>query len=595
MSRFSSDHEAGGTGSLEGRVAFGVAAFVIAAGLVALVDRVGAPEGVVAVLGPAIVLVGLALLGVLSNAVRITGFYAAGRALPSRYAALAAAGIAGGLALPFLPSRLAEPSFPILLAGGALGLVGACLGTGPFLRKSGAFSIPDLLSGRFPGLAVRLAGALSVALCGLLLAVAGFEGAARVLAETIGVSPAAAATVIAVCLLAVAAPGGVSGVSWTAVTAVSILLAGVLTTLTIHVAGGGALPFPVIGHRDLWSEALERLAAWSPDGAPSASLPGGAGWATLVTLAIGLAALAPLATPSVGCRNAASARSAGALALVWILVFGIAIAAAMSVSTLSVEALLVGRRPEALPSFVYEASGRGLLSICGESVAGPLAALAACGARPGFAGVLSAQDVWAAGGFLARATPMLRGYGPALSGLVSAGFIAISVALAAAGLQAFAMAVAHDLIFRSRDASAHTSRRLAATRMFMAVAVIALAMAAPSRFVEPTWLIAGAVAISAVAVAPALVLTLWPRATAQDAALAMLVGPVTAAALVLLDRAGLSPLGLSAAPVLGFVCALGAGLASSIGREEEETRAGRVFVEGVLYGEGDLLNLDKGA
>ena len=39
-------------GALDGRVAFAIAAFVALAGLLALLDRVGAPEGLVRLLGP---------------------------------------------------------------------------------------------------------------------------------------------------------------------------------------------------------------------------------------------------------------------------------------------------------------------------------------------------------------------------------------------------------------------------------------------------------------------------------------------------------------------------------------------------------------
>ena len=51
--------------SIDGRVAFAMAAFALGSGLVALLDRVGVPERIVGVLGPVLAMAGLALIGVL--------------------------------------------------------------------------------------------------------------------------------------------------------------------------------------------------------------------------------------------------------------------------------------------------------------------------------------------------------------------------------------------------------------------------------------------------------------------------------------------------------------------------------------------------
>ena len=53
--------------------------------------------------------------------------------------------------------------------------------------------------------------------------------------------------------------------------------------------------------------------------------------------------------------------------------------------------------------------------------------------------------------------------------------------------------------------------------------------------------------------------------------------------------------GLAIASLAGFCAALSAGLALSFRRTAEETREGRAFLAGVLHGEADLLNRDRGA
>ena len=142
--------------AIDGRVAFAVAAFLGGAGLVTLLDRVGVPEALVEALGPALALAGLAIIGVLLRSMRVSRFYAGGRAAPATYAGLAMAALAAGLFLPFLPPAEDALSLRRLMAGFVSGAILAALVSGPLLRKTGAFSIPDLIGARFPNVALRL-------------------------------------------------------------------------------------------------------------------------------------------------------------------------------------------------------------------------------------------------------------------------------------------------------------------------------------------------------------------------------------------------------------------------------------------------------
>ena len=60
--------------AIDGRVAFGAAAFALAAGLVILLERVGVPERIVTVLGPVSVLAGIALMGLLLRNMRVSRY-----------------------------------------------------------------------------------------------------------------------------------------------------------------------------------------------------------------------------------------------------------------------------------------------------------------------------------------------------------------------------------------------------------------------------------------------------------------------------------------------------------------------------------------
>ena len=70
--------------AIDGRVAFATAAFLLGAGIFVLLDRIGTPEPFVALLAPALAVTGLAAIGFMLRSMRISSFYAAGRAAPSR-------------------------------------------------------------------------------------------------------------------------------------------------------------------------------------------------------------------------------------------------------------------------------------------------------------------------------------------------------------------------------------------------------------------------------------------------------------------------------------------------------------------------------
>src|SRR5947209_5065475 len=127
--------------SIDGRVAFASAFLVLGCALIILLDRIGVPERLVAVLGPMVALVSLAILGGLLHSMRISRFYAAGRRVPAIYAGFAAATLIAALAassLIALPQGVSLADFGVGLFAGALV---AGLGVRPFGRKIGAFSV----------------------------------------------------------------------------------------------------------------------------------------------------------------------------------------------------------------------------------------------------------------------------------------------------------------------------------------------------------------------------------------------------------------------------------------------------------------------
>lgn len=580
--------------SIDGRVAFAMAAFVAGASLVALLDRVGVPEGVVGLLGPALALCGLALIGVLLNAVRISRFYAAGRAVPAPYAGLALAALTVAFALPFAPPGAGAPLAELGL-GLVLGLTLAAFVTGPLLRKTGAFSLPDLIAARFPSLGVRLGAVAVVAGLSLAVAGAGLELSARVFEVALGSTRPLAAFLSAAVLLALILPGGMSGVVWGATGAAGMLIAGLTLPLIVIMAGGETLPAPFLGDAASWGEAGKLINLWQA-GATASAGAGEGSWMLVVAVALGLGSMAPLLGPSTTTRDASAARQAGVSALAWSIVVGAVIAVTLAASSLLSEQWLTGERPDRLPAFAYRAGAGELLNVCGTPATTAETALVACEKSTGSRGlILRSSDYAPSGLWLTMALPELRELGVAFSGLTGAALLAIALVLAAAGFCAFGAALGHDALYRVRETNALTSRRLAMTRVIMAIGVIGLAGVVARQGLDPRKLIGIALVLSAAAIAPLLALALWPRANGVDAALTLLAGLCISGAMIAWTGHAPDVVQLANAAVAGCIGAFCIGVAASFLHRHGAASEGSMFVRNVLHGETDMLHRDKGA
>ncbi len=579
--------------AVEGRVAFVAAALFLAGALVVVIDRVGAPARLVTVLSPVIVMGGLVVLGFLAQAIRVFNFYAAGRLMPQKYVGLAMAGLAAALIPPMLPPGPPGGVHAAMLAGLVVGLGMAGFLSGPMLRKSGAFSLPDLFGMRFESSAMRAASAVTVAIACGLVALAGFDGAIRSLQEALGLAAGPVAVVVGFLVFTIVAPGGLSGSAWGAAISAFVLSLALLLPLAILSATGSPLPAPVIGRADLWAEAVARMSIWNPP--VKASLLQFS--ATAAAVALGIAAMAPLLSPMIASRSTRSKGRAGVMALGWFVVLASAMAVGMAISALALDALVVGQRADALPTFLYVASDKGLVTICGHAAAAPRAATLLCSGAENYSGLMGLENVWASGRFLPTGLPELGRFSLAISGLVNAGYLAIALALAAAGVQTCATALAHDLLFATRQGRALASRRLAAGRFIMVALSLGMVYLASTAPQAPQNLLALAILLSAAIIAPLLLLSAWSRATASDAALALgasACAVVTTIAFAWRDG-GFQMEIIASGALAGFFVAIGAGFISSLRRKESETRPGRIFVEGLLYGDGEIMGADRGA
>ncbi len=574
---------------IDGRFAFALAILLSGIGLLALINRVGVPDGLVRALSIMFVLIGLAVIGALLRTMRVSWFYAAGRAVPAPYAGLAMAGLGAALFLPFIPPVPQGISLTELFAGFACGMACAGLVTGPLLRKTGAFSIPDLITARFPRLSAQLGAIILTAAVTILIALAGYQEALSSLMALSGFSKPLASAVIASVLALSVLPGGLAGTLWIATASAIIAVSVFGVPLLVTAVQGTPLAFPWLGRADLWSNALVHIEAWTG----AAQAKDHMDLILIAAITLGLGALAPLLCISIACEDRRAAQRSGFAALCWGGILILIATMTLAQASLAIDPILIGQSPDTLPPSFYQAGSEGAVSICGSPAADNLAARRACASRPGLASGLQMQDIKIKSAYLLTAFAEFGGFGSAFTGLASAALLALGLSLAGIGIQSGATVLGNDLFYRVRDHSALTSRRLAVTRTF-AIALVALCGTGLTLFdMNPRILIGIAIFLSASGLAPLLILTLWPRATSFDATVALLVGLFTAEALIGLPlTAGLDRFALSA--VMACIGGLGAGMLTSLARPHRNADGG-AFTQAMINDRGEWLHPDKGA
>ena len=587
MTRISDDASLREREKLDGRIAFVAAAFALAYGFVALLDRVGAPLALVEAVAPYFTVLGLATLGALLHSMRVSTYYAAGRAVPFEYAGFALAALVAGLILPFA-AQFSGRSWLFGVAGGVFtGVAAIGFYLGPILRKTGAVSFSELLAARFPSVATRVGVIALACAASALIALAGEQSAVDVLAGVLGGGRGLSAAVVGCAVLLIAGPGGLLGTIWTAAAAGAVAVVG-FGWPALTLALRDAPPFG--GAADAQGEAAARLEDWG-----ALSTNHGAGVIVMLAVTLGIATLAPLLAPAIVTQTPGRARLAGCVAFGWTFVFAFLIAVGLAGATLSLARQGVGQSPAHLPDAVYAASAHGLVTICGARAPDPASARRACAGKSGSTGApLRASDFRVNGALFLAELPGLEQMGAAASGLLASAQIALALALAAAGLQAFGTALGHEAIYRFRGNVDLTSRRLITTRLaLLTVAAAGAAASASGRF-DARALIAFALALSAAAMAPVAALAPWSRADDRDALYALLGGLLGMTVVILIAGNPRDGDVLAGAALAGALLGFAAGVASALSRPAGSAH-GRAFVARLTRGDGAVMEPEKGA
>jgi cation/acetate symporter len=493
---------------IDGGFSFALAAFLLGLGLLAILERVGLPDELLrgGVIG--LIFAGLIVIAVMMRTMRPADFYAGGRRLPAAYAGLVFTGTAFGLFLPFLPPLQPGISFVSIALGFCFGFFWLLFGSDPILRRSGAFSVADLIGSRFPILTVRLPIVLLMAFCAGCIAVGGFELALRALMAAAGVHRAVGAILLGGVLVLLIVPAGLAGVMWISAAAAVIAIAALALPLGFGVMTGLPLALPIFGDQSAWANSLGDLAlVTGVDAHAGFEIP------IVIAFSLGVALLAPFFGGVVATRDRATAWRSGLAATVWLLLSALLIAATLAGAILALKTDVSGRMPAQLPAALLDASDRGQIALCGLHSNDAAAVALACSIKANQAATMQLADVRSKGIDLLTMLPALRGSEPTFARLAAAFVIILGMGLAACGTQSLLTSLCHDFLHPKRRMLRPVSRRLAVARAIAVAFIAATSYWLASHSIEPRFLFTLALMLSAALVAPLFVLSCIPQAT----------------------------------------------------------------------------------
>lgn len=480
-----------------------------------------------------------ALIGIAARATALADYFVAGRRVPAVYNGMATAGSwIGGASFFGLAGTLFVLGYDGLafIIGWTGGFVLLAVLIAPYLRKFGAWTLPDFLGLRFGGNIARLIGVLVLAASSFAYAVAQIYTtgliASRFLEIEFGLAVYIGLGVILLCSLF----GGMRGVTWTQVAQFILLIVAYMLPITILSAQHTGIPFPQFSYGSTLRQIADREADFIVTGladldvlqaylTPFTTLDPLNFFALIACLIIGTASLPHLLMRFFTAPSVHETRKSVAWALLFVVLLYLTVPAYAAFVKLEIYQSVIGASVDLLPDWVYSYGRMGLVDVCGVHATSVETLRVACEELPGNKGVLRLVDFAIDRDIVVLAAPEIAGLPYVFGGLVAAGGIAASLSTANGLLLAIANSFSQDVYYRMINSKAPASRRLAVARFILVAAAGLVAWAASTHPADILSVVSWAFSLAAAGNFPVLVLGIWwKRCTSAGAIAGMIAG-----------------------------------------------------------------------
>ncbi|MEM1046577.1 MAG: sodium:solute symporter family protein [Pseudomonadota bacterium] len=538
----------------------GFVAFIV---LLGILEAVGVRDDILGFLFVGFTLVIYAAIGILSRTMRVSDYYVAGLQVPAFYNGMATAAdwmsSASFLAMAGTLYVLGYDGLAFLI-GWTGGYVLVAVLIAPYLRKFGAYSVPDFLAARYGGNFVRLLGIVVLLAASYLYAVAQIRGTGLIAERFLHIPYTYAVFVGMAGILFCSILGGMRAVTWTQVAQYIVLIIAYLTPVVIMSNSVTGVPVPQI----MYGEALQQIAALeremlasgladaetlTPHLTPYTTTDPINFFALVLCLMVGTASLPHVLMRYFTTPSVRAARKSAGWSLLFIFILFFTAPAYAAFVKLEIYQSIIGQSFGNLPDWIYVWGGNEKVKICDAAARSLEAVTAACQAAG--TDVVRLADFWIAEDVVVIATPEIAGLPFVITGLVGAGALAAALSTADGLLLAMSNALSHDVYYKMVDPNAPTGRRLVAARFILLGIAVAAAFTAVLAPPDILHLVAWAFSLAAAGNFPALLLGIWwDRCTSQGAIAGMIAGFGTT--LGYLIYTGPAPFGFANEPIFGI-------------------------------------------
>jgi cation/acetate symporter len=514
----------------------GFVAFVI---LLAVLEQMGVPNKILGYLFVFFTLAVYAIIGVLSRTAQVSEYYVAGRSVPALYNGMAtgadwmsAASFVGMAGTLFL---LGYDGLAWVL-GWTGGFVLVSILIGPYLRKFGAYTVPDFLAFRYGGNFARALGVIVLVACSFTYVTAQIYGTGLIASRFLGMQFELAVFAGLVGILVCSMLGGMRAVTWTQVAQYIVLIIAYLTPIVILSTKKYGFPIPELTYgqaiaditareQQMLATGLATVAALKPHIQPFINYTPLNFFAIIMCMMVGTASLPHILMRYFTTPSVREARQSVAWSLLFIFLLYFSAPAYAAFSKLEVYTNIIGRDLTAIRPWLFNWGELGLIQICGKNAGSIDAIVAACKAIAGHPGVVRLQDFVINTDVIVLSTPEIAGLPYVISGLVAAGGLAAALSTADGLLLAIANALSHDVYYKMIDPNAPTVRRLMIARVLLLVVAVVAAATAATKPADILAMVGWAFSLAMAGNFPALIMGVWwKRATATGAVCGIIAG-----------------------------------------------------------------------
>jgi cation/acetate symporter len=520
-------------GKIYGLYAGGFFAFVI---FLAILEQVGVPNRILGYLFVFFTIAVYAIIGVLSRTAQVSEYYVAGRRVPAFYNGMAtgadwmsAASFVGMAGTLFL---LGYDGLAWVL-GWTGGYVLVSVLVGPYLRKFGAYTVPDFMSFRFGGNFARFLAVIVLVACSFTYVTAQIFGTGIIASRFLGMQFEVAVFVGLVGILLCSMLGGMRAVTWTQIAQYIVLIVAYLTPIIILSTKQYGLPIPQLTYGQAIADIAAREGVMLKDGlATAANLkPHIQPWTTytplnffaiILCMMVGTASLPHILMRYFTTPSVREARQSVAWSLFFIFLLYFSAPAYAAFSKLEVYNNIIGRGVADIRPWMFTWGELGLIQVCGKNAASLQAVIDACKAAG--TGVVRLQDFTINTDVIVLSTPEIAGLPYVISGLVAAGGLAAALSTADGLLLAIANALSHDIYYKMIDPNAPTVKRLMVARILLLIVAVAAAATASTRPADILAMVGWAFSLAMAGNFPALVMGIWWKRATTAGAIAGIIG-----------------------------------------------------------------------